>query len=170
MLISCAPAISVGTSTTSDLRPAAYHTYSWATSDQFPTGDPRLDNNALFIAQVQRAADEQLQALGMRRVDTRADLLVHFHATMRDRVDVYEVDRNAGYDQRGYGAGTQVLQYEEGTILIDVAETDGKRLIWRGWMQTDLGGAIGNDEALGKRVHSGIAKMFAQFPASCIMR
>lgn len=127
-LAACSPALTIGTSVATDLQPAAYRTYSWESSDQFPTGDPRLDNNALFIAQVQRTTDEQMNTLGLRRVDSSADLVVHFHTTVRERVNVYEVDRNLGYDQRGYSAGTQVQQCEEGTIVIDIADSEGKRL------------------------------------------
>lgn len=169
-IAACGPAISVGTSTASDLQPAAYRTYTWEESDHFPTGDPRLDNNQLFVAEVQRSTDDHLSAMGLKRVPTGGDLLVHFHATVRERVNVYEVDQTAGYDQRAYGAGTQMIQYEEGTIIIDLAESEGKRLIWRGWMQTDIGGAIGNDAELARRVRAGVTKLFEKFPAVCVAR
>lgn len=45
------------------------------------------------------------------------------HATVPDRVNVYEVDRVAGLDQSGYPRGTEVQQYEEGTVLLDMAES-----------------------------------------------
>lgn len=164
----CAPALMVGSNQASDLQPAAFRTYAWVQPDQFPTGDPRLDNNPFFVKELQSAVDGQLSKLGLSRAEKGGDLVVHFHATVRDRVNVYEVDRAAGYDQSGYGKGTQVQQYEEGTILVDIAESSGKKLIWRGWMQTDLSGVIGNNAELGKRVREGMTKLFSTFPANCI--
>ena len=97
-----------------------------------------------------------------------ADLIVHFHATVRERTDFYETDRKAGYDLGGYAQGTQVHQYDEGTILVDVAERATKRAIWRGWMQTDLSGTIGDNAALGERVRRGMKTLFRQFPARTV--
>lgn len=163
----CAPAFTVGANAASDLQPSAYRTFSWEMPDQFPTGDPRLDNNPFFVQELQKAVEGQLGKLGLSPAKSGADLSVHFHATVRDRVNVYDVDQAAGYDQRGY-QGTQTVQYEEGTVLVDIADVKGKRVIWRGWMQTDLSGAIGDNDELVKRVREGMAKLFAQFPAGCI--
>lgn len=163
----CAPALTVGSNAASDLQPAAYRTFTWDMPDQFPTGDPRLDNNPFFIKELQTAVEAQLGKLGLSRASSNADLTVHFHATVRDRVNVYDVDRAAGFDQRGY-AETQTVQYEEGTVLVDIADAKGKRVIWRGWMTTDLSGAIGNEAVLSKRVREGMTRLFARFPAGCI--
>jgi hypothetical protein len=165
--MACAPAFTVGADAASNLQPAAYRSYTWEMPDGLPTGDPRLDNNPFFISEVQRQVDQQLGKLGLMKAQSGGDLTLHFHATVRDRVNVYEADRAAGYDQTGY-AQSQVVSYEEGTILIDIADVKGKKVIWRGWMQTDLSGAIGNNEELAKRVRDGMAKLFAKFPAGCI--
>ena len=165
----CAPALQVGCNISTDITPRAYRTYSWDMPDQFPTGDPRLDNNPFFVKTLQTEVGSELAKLGLRPVDRGGDLVVHFHATVRDRVNVFEVDRAAGYDQTGYGKGTQVQQYEEGTVLVDIAEAAGKKMIWRGWMQTDLSGVIGDNAELGKRVRTGMLKMFGTFPAGVIL-
>lgn len=165
----CAPGIGVGVNTAVDLRPAVYQTFSWDLPDQFPTGDPRLDNNPFFVRELQNAVTTELAKIGLKEARTGADLAVHFHATVRDRVDYYESDRAAGYDMTGYpGSATQVRQYDEGTILVDVSERAGKRVIWRGWMQTDLSGTIGDNTALGERVRKGMKLLFQQFPARTV--
>lgn len=164
----CAPAITIGVNTAPDLRTAAYRTFTWELPDQFPTGDPRLDNNPFFVRELQNAVSVELGELGLREGNASSDLTVHFHATVQNRVDVFEADRAAGYDVSGYGTATQVMQYEEGTVLVDVAERTTKKLLWRGWMQTDLSGTIGNNAALGERVRRGMAKLFERFPSSII--
>jgi hypothetical protein len=168
-LAACAPGISVGVNTATDLKPAAYRTFTWDLPDQFPAGDPRLDNNAFFIRELQNAVATELGALGLKESKANADLIVHFHATVRERTDFYETDRQAGYDLGGYGPGTHVHQYDEGTILVDIAERATKRAIWRGWMQTDLSGTIGDNAALGERVRRGMKTLFRQFPARTVV-
>ncbi|MBM4194741.1 MAG: DUF4136 domain-containing protein [Gemmatimonadetes bacterium] len=165
----CAPGISVGVNTATDLRPAAYRTFSWELPDEFPTGDARLDNNPFFVRELQNAVATELAKIGLREASDASDLVVHFHATVRDRVDVYEADRRAGYDITGYPAGSPLVQqYEEGTVLVDVAERTSKKLIWRGWMQTDLSGTIGDNAALGERVRRGMKVLFTRFPKTAI--
>ena len=168
--LACAAAISVGVNTTTDLKAGAYRTFTWDLPDQFPTGDVRLDNNPFFVRELQNAVTAELGRIGLHEANASADLAVHFHATVRERVDFFETDRRAGYDQTGYPGGVQPYQYEEGTVLVDVTERATKRVIWRGWMQTDLSGAIGNDAVLGERVRRGMKALFAKFPAQAVAR
>ena len=169
-VLSCAPAIGTGVNAATDLKIGAYRTFTWDLPDQFPTGDARLDNNPFFVRELQNAVTAELGRIGLRETSTSADLAVHFHATVRERVDFYETDRRAGYDQTGYPGGVQPYQYEEGTILVDVTERASKRVIWRGWMQTDLSGAIEHDAVLGERVRRGMKTLFAKFPARTVAR
>lgn len=167
LVVGCAPAISVGVNTAPDLRAGAYRSFTWDLPDQFPAGDPRLDNNPFFVRELQNAVYVELARVGLRESATAADLVVHFHATVRARVDVYEADRAAGYDQTGWVSGS-VREYEEGTVLVDIAERASKRLIWRGWMQTDLSGTIGDNAALGERVRRGMKELFTKFPRTIV--
>ena len=167
-VLACAPAIGVGVNAATDVKTAAYRTFTWDLPDQFPTGDARLDNNPFFVRELQNAVTAELGRLGLREASPSSDLAVHFHATVRERVDFYETDRRAGYDQTGYPGGVRPYQYEEGTILVDVSERATKRVIWRGWMQADLSGAIGNDAVLGERVRCGMKALFAKFPAQTV--
>lgn len=158
----CGPGVSIGVNTAPDLKPAAYRTFTWEIPDQFPTGDARLDNNPFFIRELQNAVATQLTQRGLKEAAT-GDLAVHFHATVRDRIDYYELDRRAGYDQTPGAPNVGTYRFEEGTILVDVAERTTKKLIWRGWMQTDLSGTIGDNARMGERVRTGMKLLF-KFP------
>ncbi|MEA3245520.1 MAG: DUF4136 domain-containing protein [Gemmatimonadota bacterium] len=164
----CAPAITTGVSTANDIKPNAYRTYTWVTSDAFPTGDPRLDNNPFFVETLKRTVGDELKRVGLTEAGENADLTVHFHATVQKGFDVYSVDQRAGYQQPGYEMTQQVREYEEGTVLVDLADRAAKRLIWRGWMQTDISGAIGNDTLLAERMRNGMRKLFEKFPTQCV--
>jgi hypothetical protein len=168
VLTACAPALSTGVNTAPDLKPAAYRTFTWDLPDQFPTGDPRLDNNPFFMRELQNAVALQLQGVGLREASGAADLTVHFHATVRNRVEVFESDQRAGYDQPGSHA--QIHEYEEGTILVDVAERTSRKMIWRGWMQTDVSGTIADNAELTNRVRRGMTELFKKFPATVVAK
>jgi|GEM_PF-1189249 len=167
-LAACAPAISTGINTAPDLKPAAYRTFTWDMPDQFPTGDPRLDNNPFFMRELQNAVALQLQTVGLREVSGGADLTVHFHATVRNRVEVFEADQRAGYVQPG--SHSQIHEFEEGTILVDVAERTSRKMIWRGWLQTDVTGAIEDNAELANRVRRGMTELFKKFPMTVVAK
>src|SRR3954454_10767617 len=66
-------------------------TYDWGPPDNLPVGDPRLDNNPFFNDYLQGAVEKKLAAKGFARVVTGTpDLLVHYHASVNQRMDVYE--------------------------------------------------------------------------------
>ncbi|OGU00957.1 MAG: hypothetical protein A2W29_08350 [Gemmatimonadetes bacterium RBG_16_66_8] len=70
--------------------------------------------------------DAELAAKGLTRSASAPDVFVHYHASVRDRLDVYRVDREAGYTA-AYADGEQALVYEEGTLLVDLVEAASNR-------------------------------------------
>ncbi|HUP51717.1 MAG TPA: DUF4136 domain-containing protein [Longimicrobiales bacterium] len=77
--------------------------------------------------------------------------------------EVFEADREAGYDSE-HGEGTQVLQYEEATFLVDLADARTKEIVWRGWARLDLGRALSDPDAMRDQIDEAIRKMFESFP------
>ena len=138
---------------------AAYHTYDWGARDALPTGDPRLDNNPFFDSHVRASVESQLAVKGYRRVAENSDLVIHYHASVRQKVDVYRVDAEAGYRYE-----TEAVQYEEGTLLLDVADAKTKQIIWRGWGQTDIEGVINDQSRMEQRVTEVTQKILERFP------
>ena len=89
-------------------------TYDWGPPDNLPVGDPRLDNNPFFNDYLQGAIEKKMAAKGLRarRVAGRPDLLIHYHASVNQKLDVYGVDHRYGYC---YGnCEPQVADYEAG--------------------------------------------------------
>jgi len=142
-----------------------YVGYIWDEPDQRPTGDPRLDENPFFIHRLHAAIHWELPTRGIRYRAPGPALTVHHHATVRDRVGVYEADREAGYGSE-YGEGTQVIQYEEGTFLVDIADARTREVVWRGWARLDLGRALEDPDVMSEQIDVAIARMFVGFPIS----
>jgi len=142
-----------------------YTTFIWDEPDDRPVGDPRLENNPFFDERLHAAIAVELADHDIRAGANGPGLIVHHHATVRNRVDVYEVDERAGYGRpAGYNEGAQVIQYDEGTILVDIADAETKAVIWRGWAQFDIGRALANPDVMDRAIQEAIGQMFEDFP------
>ena len=142
---------------------AEYVTYDWGPPDNLPVGDPRLDNNPFFNDYLQGAIEKKLAAKGFERAAAgQADLLIHYHASVSQRLDVYEVDSRYGYC---YGdCEPQVVDYELGTLVIDLVDAKTSKVVWRGWAQEAMNGIIDNQDRLEKQVDEGVTKMMLLLP------
>lgn len=141
-----------------------YSSFTFDEPDDQPVGDPRLENNTLFEARVHAAITLELALRGVTREAEGPALVVHHHASVRDRVEVYEADREAGYGVPEWGEGTQVMQYEEGIFIVDVADAETRDLLWRGWARLDIGRAMSDPRAMAEAIDEAIAGMFERYP------
>jgi hypothetical protein len=57
-----------------------------------------------------------------------------------------------------------VLEFEEGTLIVDVAEPKAKTILWRGWSQTDVGGMLNDPREMEKRIRESVRLMMLKFP------
>lgn len=78
-----------------------YRTYGWGAPDTFTTGDPRLDGNTFFRDRLQAGVDARLASRGLEQADAgAADLLLHYHMNITQRIDVNEIDEKVRLLQR----------------------------------------------------------------------
>jgi uncharacterized protein DUF4136 len=132
-----------------------FRTYDWAPSDRFETGDPRLDNNQFFTEAVQAAVEKRLAARGLERSSVSPNLLVHFHATIAQQIDV-------SAEQANGPLRTHV--YEAGSLLIDFVDTASDTLVWRGWVDGNIDDAIDDQEWMERKVDQAVAEILEDFP------
>jgi hypothetical protein len=142
---------------------AQFRTWDFGPADALPTGDPRLDNNPFFKDYIEGAVGTQLETRRYARtMSGTPDLLVHYHANISKTFDVNGVDMRNGdcYDN----CEPNVIEYEQGTIVLDVVDTHTSRVVWRGWAQTRMDGIIDNQDARRTHVTKAVARMMKQFP------
>lgn len=142
---------------------ADFVTYDWGPPDNLPVGDPRLDNNPFFNDYLQGAIEKKLAAKGYERAEgTAPDLLVHYHASVNQKLDVYESDSRYGYC---YGdCRPQVVDYEQGTLVVDMVDAKTRKVVWRGWAQDTMNGVIDDQDRLEKQVDESVIKMMLLLP------
>jgi hypothetical protein len=130
-------------SVSSDYDPAEdfsrLRTYMWLPGPQPKTGDVRLDN-ALLDARIRKAVDEQFATQGYEKIKSgQPDFRVGYHLSTEKRLDVRTINDYYGYGW-GYGYGyapmgyssTQVSEYDVGTLILDIVDSELDRLVWRG--------------------------------------
>jgi hypothetical protein len=141
-----------------------YHSYDWGPADALPTGDPRLDKDPFFQDRFQGAVEKQMAARGFERATSETpDLLIHYHANISQRIDVNRTDRGYGYCSAG-DCPADVVEYEAGTLVLDVIDPRTNRLIWRGWAQGHIEGALNNQDRMARQIDEAATRMLARFP------
>jgi len=140
-----------------------YRTYGWAPADELPTGDPRLDSNRFFSERVRAAVELELAPRGLVKVASGSpDLLVHYHARVEQAIESADLDRDYG---RCATTDCRPYVYAAGTLLIDLIDPRTKSVVWRGWAEGSLAGAVEDQAWLEQTVDETVARILARFPA-----
>lgn len=163
---SCGIPITAGADYRRNAEFGPYTTFAWEEGNDRPVGDPRFEDNPFFVERLHAAIERELGERGIRYSESEPALLVHHHLSVRDRVEVYEADRERGYETPEYGPGTQVIQYEEGTLLVDIADSETKEIVWRGWARGDIGPALEDAGEMEDRLTEAVSRMFDEFPVA----
>jgi hypothetical protein len=138
-----------------------YRTYDWGTPERLATGDARLDNNAIFDAATRRAVDNALAGKGFEPTTAGADLVVHYHISIKQQLDVGMAD--ASYLPCDECTPTI---YDVGTLVIDLVDARTNRLVWRGWGEGSFERLIDDQRALERRIEEVAAKILARLPVA----
>jgi hypothetical protein len=138
-----------------------YKTFTWGSQDRLSTGDPRLDNNQIFRERVQLAVERELAPRRLERVSGPADLIVHVHAHIDQRIESRQLDRDAAICAPG-ACGPFV--YDAGTLLLDFLDARTNAVVWRGWAEGSLDAVIDDQARLEQVIDESVAKILARLP------
>ena len=143
-----------------DLR--QYRTYNWGPTDTSSTGDPRLDNNRFFDERVRSAVERGLAGRGLEKTTSGTpDLLVHYHASVTQEIDVRNIDREYAYCD---GADCEPYVYDAGTLFVDLVDRNTNTLVWRGWAEGSMDGVIDNQEWMERRIDEAVTRILERLP------
>jgi hypothetical protein len=143
---------------------ARYRSYAWSPREALSTGDPRLDNNRFFSQRVEDAVDTQLAARGYEKATAgTADLLIHIHARVDQRIDGGAIDREY---RRCDAEDCRPQVYDAGTLLVDLLDRRTNRLAWRGWAECSFDGVIDDQHWMEETIDKAVARILARLPRS----
>ena len=137
-----------------------YRTYSWGPPDAVATGDPRLDNNEFFHSRMHAQVETQLATRGFEPAARgTADLLVHYHVSVTQRIDVNSVDQKYGYCDN-----CKPEVYDAGTLTLDLVDARSHRLVWRGWAARSFDGVLDRQEWMERQIDDAVTRIVARLP------
>lgn len=137
-----------------------YRTYAWASDAQLSTGDPRLDNNEFFQTRLRAAVEKGLGARGLEKAESgQADVVLHYHASVTQKVDAGGVDEKYGYCE-----DCSPSVFDAGSLTLDVVDARTNKLAWRGWAESTFDGVVDNQQWLERRVDESVGRILRTFP------
>ena len=132
--------------------------------------NPTLSDEALG-PHIIAAVDRQLQARGLRKVDTEsADVHVVYLGAISNAVSSSYLGEHYGYITgwgspvaAGLAPTTSLTGYQKGTIVVDIVQPAAKRAIWRGSVETKIAEGRRLEDRI-KRIDEAIERIFGRFP------
>ena len=140
-------------------------TYAWMTVNEEPE-NTRV-NNTLVMSRIHDAIDRQLNRKGYQNTPQNPDFFVAYHASVDEKTQIHSIPYyGGGVGVYGFGAvHTNVYQtrYEEGTLIVDIFNSEGKKLLWRGIAKGTVD-RQGDPETKTKRINEAVEKILDRFP------
>jgi hypothetical protein len=116
---------------------------------------PELDS-LLVRKKIEDSIRSQLLAKGLKEVESRPDLAVNFRFGAADKRQVESFP--AG--RWGLRRRVETFRFTEGTLVVNLTDTEGRDLVWRGIYRDDES----NPAKISNRLPDDIKKLFSDFP------
>ncbi|NNK56000.1 MAG: DUF4136 domain-containing protein [Desulfofustis sp.] len=147
-------------------------TFSWLHDTDKPADDVRL-NDPKIRQTVRTAVEESLLSKGYEQAEgPQADFLVTWFGAIEQKIKKENIDHF--YAPYGYGtlyrdpvlnieSPRTILEYEKGTIIIDIVDPKNQKLIWRGSGSGKLAEDQPEQTAL-RNLNRSVTKILEPFP------
>ena len=129
-------------------------------------GIDRAKINDLDKRRILRSIETVLIEKGFTMSET-PDLIINFFTKERQQVNIYNNNRFNYFGGMGYGWGpfmgsqVNVSNSQQGTLFIDIIETNNKELIWQGVGKGSLTASVNKKEKL---IHSFVTSILENYP------
>jgi hypothetical protein len=132
--------------------------------------DRQTGSQSLVSTYLTRAVSRELEAMGYRRSDN-PDLLVNFYVNTEEKIQSRQVPTSSAYYgyRGGYNAWggyggyeTQISQFTEGTLNIDLIDAGKNQLVWEGAVTGKITKKV--RENLEAAVDQATAEVFSYYP------
>ena len=142
-----------------DVTPTQYSTYKWADMDEIETLNNPLYYNELTDKRIRQAANTEISNRGYIETND-AELIIHYHIVVEDQ----SIIRNDPYGEYSpYWKQQSIIQYKEGSIIIDFMDANTNNLVWRGWATAVINRSSDINKEL---ISNSIVKIFKEYPWS----
>jgi len=153
---------------------AAYRSWSWQEpAVQYKPDDPRI-NSDLTAQRIRSAVSEQLEQRGLRAAAANmpGDLKVQVWMIIDNRQQQVSTQLGGGWGdpwRGGFWGGpsyveTRTLDYQVGTLQIDLLDGKDGKLVWRGSAAQVLRSRQPNPSEREASIRSTVAEVLSQYP------
>jgi hypothetical protein len=135
-----------------------YHTYSWIKAEA---------SDSLWADRIQKDIDGELSAKGWSRVPSGGEASVAAVGFTHNQqtLETFYNGFGGGWFWRGFGgpgvSTTTVENTPVGTLMVDIFDSQSKKLIWRGSGSNVLSSKAEHNE---KKLEDSVQSMFKHFP------
>jgi hypothetical protein len=133
-------------------------TFAW--DQETVIGDPRLANNEFFEERLHEAVEWELSLRGFRRDDLFPRLLLHHHLTLAD----HELVLEGPNDPTAESLGPVSYVFEEGTVVVHLADLETGDDLWLGWAAANVEPALEGPDQMRTLVYRVVGEMFKDWP------
>lgn len=153
-----------------------FRSYAWMpkakASGTIPFDEPTVDRR------VKRSVEEQLHFKGFRKTSAaNADFLIGYQVALDRQLSANDVATNYDFNENKTDPNligtvqtdnstrplTYVRTYEQGTLVLNVADAKSKELVWWSSAQAEVS-ASDSAEVRKKRINKAISQMLKEFP------
>lgn len=115
-------------------------TYEWKEGAGGVRGELRLEGNRMLDRRIKSIIDEALHDRGYRRVEGgNPDFQIGYVAALEGKVAYGTVDDYFRYRRRAvWVTGVETVEYDEGTLVLDISDGSTGDPIWRGSAEAEL--------------------------------
>jgi hypothetical protein len=131
-----------------------YHTYSWGRVQT---------QNPLWQDRIKEAVNNALREKGWQEVPSGGDVTVMAMGTTQEKQTLNTFyDNMVGWGWGGFGESTTTPEtYREGTLVVDLFDSNSKHLLWRG---SSTGTLSNKTDKNIKTLDKDVQDMFKHFP------
>jgi hypothetical protein len=136
-----------------------------------PLSTDREGYQTFISRDLMAAAERELVARGLKRSETSPDLLLNFSANLDQRLRVTQTPQSSmgafGSHRRGFYSTwpsyrTDVQQYTNGTLAVDVIDASRMQLVWEGVAVHRI--TQSRADNIGPVIDQAMREMFTRFP------
>ena len=149
-----------------------YAQFSLVEKDPERKTDPRYDNEILndrFYGIITKRMQEK--GFELQQDKEKTDLLISFNYAIRPKMDLLNINRQVGFSFGSYtryggvGAGTctDISEFDQGILFIDMRDASTGKLIWRG-AGTDIVSIYDTPEKIRSQVDEMVTAVLKKFP------
>jgi hypothetical protein len=156
-LASCSDQITVRTDFDKSVKIATYGSFAWLDKEGIEERNNPLYYNELNDRRIREATVAQLTGKGYTLDPAAPRLKVHYHIVIEDKTQV----RSDTYSPYWIKSERDVYTYREGTLIIDLMDSQNEMLLWRGWAISALSDT---DQMSDELIKEAVAKIIEKLP------